>query len=83
MVEDLPVIDNPTCNDYYGILNAGIMCIDSSDGKGVCNVSRDAPHKDDNSVMVGGQWRNPQPETGGREQVDTDWSYQLCLLCWL
>jgi len=37
MVEDLPVIDNPTCNDYYGILNAGIMCIDSSDGKGVCN----------------------------------------------
>ena len=47
MVEDLPVIDNPTCNDYYGILNAGIMCIDSSDGKGVCNVSRDAPHDDD------------------------------------
>jgi len=37
MVSDLPVIDNPTCNDYYGILNAGIMCIDSSDGKGVCN----------------------------------------------
>ena len=47
MVSDLPVIDNPTCNDYYGILNAGIMCIDSSDGKGVCNVSRDAPHTDD------------------------------------
>ena len=39
MVEDLPVIDNPTCNDYYGIINDGIMCIDSSDGKGVCNVS--------------------------------------------
>merc|ERR1739838_161768 len=32
MVEDLPVIDNPTCNTVYGI-----MCIDSSDGKGVCN----------------------------------------------
>jgi len=37
MVEDLPVIDNPTCNDYYGIINDGIMCIDSSGGKGVCN----------------------------------------------
>merc|ERR1712147_7105 len=37
MVEDLPVIDNPTCNDYYGIIYDGIMCIDSSNGKGVCN----------------------------------------------
>jgi len=37
MVEDLPVIDNPTCNSYYGIIYDGIMCIDSSDGKGVCN----------------------------------------------
>jgi len=37
MVEDLPVIDNPTCNESYGIIYDGIMCIDSSDGKGVCN----------------------------------------------
>jgi len=37
MVEDLPVIDNPTCNDVYGIIYDGIMCIDSSNGKGVCN----------------------------------------------
>jgi len=37
MVEDLPVIDNPTCNTVYGIIYDGIMCIDSSDGKGVCN----------------------------------------------
>jgi len=37
MVEDLPVIDNPTCNETYGIIYAGIMCIDSSNGKGVCN----------------------------------------------
>ena len=41
MVEDLPVIDNPTCNETYGIIYDGIMCIDSSDGKGVCNVSTD------------------------------------------
>jgi len=37
MVEDLPVISNPTCNDVYGIIYDGIMCIDSSGGKGVCN----------------------------------------------
>jgi len=37
MVSDLPVIDNPTCNSVYGIIYDGIMCIDSSDGKGVCN----------------------------------------------
>jgi len=37
MVEDLPVIDNPTCDQTYGIIYDGIMCIDSSDGKGVCN----------------------------------------------
>merc|ERR1711981_1110736 len=40
MVEDLPVIDSPTCNSYYGIIYDGIMCIDSSDGKGVCNGDR-------------------------------------------
>lgn len=37
MVEDLPVISNPSCNDVYGIIYDGIMCIDSSGGKGVCN----------------------------------------------
>jgi len=37
MVEDLPVIENPICNSVYGIIYDGIMCIDSSDGKGVCN----------------------------------------------
>merc|ERR1719452_15371 len=37
MVEDLPVIDNPTCDQTYGIIYDGIMCIDSSNGKGVCN----------------------------------------------
>ena len=39
MVSDLPVITNAECADYYGdIINDGIMCIDSSGGKGVCNV---------------------------------------------
>ena len=33
------MIENPVCNSVYGIIYDGIMCIDSSDGKGVCNVS--------------------------------------------
>ena len=40
MVSDLPVIDPQACADYYGsIIYSGIMCIDSTGGKGVCNVS--------------------------------------------
>ena len=40
MVEDLPVITKAACADYYGdIIYSGIMCIDASGGKGVCNVS--------------------------------------------
>ena len=38
MVSDLPVISNTDCQAYYGIINDGIMCIDSAGGKGVCNV---------------------------------------------
>merc|ERR1711997_935803 len=38
MVEDLPVIPMADCADYYGsIIYSGIMCIDSTGGKGVCN----------------------------------------------
>merc|ERR1711994_207541 len=38
MVEDLPVITNSQCAQYYGsIMYRGIVCIDSSGGKGVCN----------------------------------------------
>ena len=40
MVEDLPVIPMTDCADYYGsIIYSGIMCIDSTGGKEVCNVS--------------------------------------------
>ena len=40
MVSDIPVIDNILCSDYYGsIIYDGIMCTDSSDGRGVCSVS--------------------------------------------
>merc|ERR1712002_165866 len=38
MVEDLPVISRSDCQASYGsIIYEGILCIDSSGGKGVCN----------------------------------------------
>ena len=39
MVSDLPIISNSECNSYYGIVGDGIVCIDTTGGKGSCNVS--------------------------------------------
>ena len=40
MVSDLAVITPAACADYYGsIIYPGILCIDASNGQGVCNVS--------------------------------------------
>jgi hypothetical protein len=40
MVPDLPVITNQACNDVYGIVGPGVVCIDTKGGKGTCNVSK-------------------------------------------
>jgi hypothetical protein len=37
--KDLPVLTNAACNDYYGIITEGHICIDSTGGHGVCSVS--------------------------------------------
>ena len=39
MVHDIPVMSNSECNDYYGIVGDGIVCIDTTGGRGSCNVS--------------------------------------------
>ena len=39
MVSDLPVITNVECNNIYGIVGPGVVCIDTTGGKGSCNVS--------------------------------------------
>ena len=39
MVHDMPVISNAECNDVYGIVGDGIVCIDTTGGKSSCNVS--------------------------------------------
>merc|ERR1711936_1562418 len=37
MVEDLPIISNSECNAIYGIVGDGVVCIDTTGGKGTCN----------------------------------------------
>ena len=39
MVHDMPVISNKECNDVYGIVGDGIVCIDTTGGKSSCSVS--------------------------------------------
>ena len=41
MVSDLPIITNAECNAIYGIVGSGVVCIDTTGGKGSCNVSLD------------------------------------------
>merc|ERR1719234_80071 len=43
MVEDLPIISNSDCNDVYGIVGSGIVCIDTTGGKGSCNGDSGGP----------------------------------------
>merc|ERR1712098_955518 len=43
MVEDLPIITNAECNAVYGIAQAGVVCIDTTGGKGTCNGDSGGP----------------------------------------
>merc|ERR1739848_484698 len=36
-VRDLPVISNSDCNAVYGIVGPGVVCIDTTGGRGSCN----------------------------------------------
>ena len=36
---DLPVISNEECNEVYGIVGPGVACVDTTGGRGSCNVS--------------------------------------------
>lgn len=37
---DVPIMSNAGCNAVYGIVTDGNICIDSTGGKGTCNVCR-------------------------------------------
>merc|ERR1712112_94389 len=43
MVEDLPIITNEECNAVYGIVGEGVVCIDTTGGKGTCRGDRGGP----------------------------------------
>merc|ERR1712127_476406 len=42
-VRDLPVITNSDCNDVYGIVGPGVVCIDTTGGRGSCNGDSGGP----------------------------------------
>jgi len=42
-VDDLPIISNSECNDVYGIVGPGVVCIDTTGGKGSCNGDSGGP----------------------------------------
>ena len=37
-VRDVPIMSNSDCNDVYGIVGDGVICIDTAGGRGSCNV---------------------------------------------
>merc|ERR1712179_548153 len=43
MVEDRPIISNAECNGVYGIVGSGVVCIDTTGGKGTCNGDSGGP----------------------------------------
>jgi len=42
-VDDLPIISNKDCNDVYGIVGSGVVCIDTTGGKSSCNGDSGGP----------------------------------------
>jgi secreted trypsin-like serine protease len=40
---DVPVITNKECNDIYGIVGAGVVCVSTEGGKGTCNGDSGGP----------------------------------------
>ena len=42
-VKNLPVMNNDVCDQEYGIITKGHLCIDSKGGHGVCNGDSGGP----------------------------------------
>merc|ERR1712212_136987 len=42
-VRDIPVMTNADCNDVYGIVGDGVVCIDPAGGRGSCNGDSGGP----------------------------------------
>merc|ERR1712218_741812 len=60
MVEDRPIISNSDCNAIYGIVGAGVVCIDTTGGKGTCNGDSGGPLNMKSSMKnsaAGDKWK--------------------------
>merc|ERR1712179_563212 len=58
MVEDRPIISNAECNGVYGIVGAGVVCIDTTGGKGTCNGDSGGPLNMKSSMKgAGDKWK--------------------------
>merc|ERR1712066_289372 len=58
MVEDRPIISNTECNNVYGIVGSGVVCIDTTGGKGTCNGDSGGPLNMKAEVTKAGQqWK--------------------------
>merc|ERR1711971_852075 len=58
MVEDRPIISNSDCNDVYGIVGSGVVCIDTTGGKGTCNGDSGGPLNMPHSTKsAGDKWK--------------------------
>merc|ERR1712037_563725 len=58
MVEDRPIISNAECNGVYGIVGSGVVCIDTTGGKGTCNGDSGGPLNMKAEVTKAGQqWK--------------------------
>jgi len=43
MVEDLPLITNQQCDNVYGVVGEGVVCMDQAGGKGICSGDSGGP----------------------------------------
>merc|ERR1711878_163610 len=58
MVEDRPIISNAECNAIYGIVGDGVVCIDTTGGKGTCNGDSGGPLNMKSSMKgAGDKWK--------------------------
>merc|ERR1712025_107705 len=57
MVEDRPIISNAECNSIYGIVGDGVVCIDTTGGRGSCNGDSGGPLvQKANAKAAGDKW---------------------------
>merc|ERR1739848_882475 len=58
MVEDRHIISNSDCNAIYGIVGSGVVCIDTTGGKGTCNGDSGGPLNMKSSMKgAGDKWK--------------------------